>query len=269
MSGFIAAVVTTVTEIAASVAATAAFAEGAIGGLVCSGLGTLGVGAETAGAIGSAVGTGAVGAVEGSALGAASSAAMGGDPGQGALFGAISGGIASGIGPAVGDLAKGVGLTGDVAKGATTGVSNALGGMAAQGITNPKGNLLLPALGGLASGVVDYAVGDLPKNASWFDKALATGEKGVLNTATSFELSNLFAPQQSAQTAGGSSSALSGSGQTISAPATGQGISPNSSALGQALRVDAGSPVFGTDSQAQSGKSGWNQESLRYMGGNG
>ena len=51
MSGFIAAVVATVTEIAASVAATAAAAEGAIGGLVSSGLGALGVGAETAGNI--------------------------------------------------------------------------------------------------------------------------------------------------------------------------------------------------------------------------
>ena len=45
--------------------------------------------------------------------------------------------------------------------------------------------------------------------------------------------------------------------------------SPGSAALAQALRVgDAGAPVFGGDKD-KSKRSGWNTESLRYMGNSG
>ena len=50
---------------------------------------------------------------------------------------------------------------------------------------------------------------------------------------------------------------------------TGAGASPSSSALAQALRTDLGAPIFGGDKDKESPKSGWNVESLRYMGGTG
>ena len=47
---------------------------------------------------------------------------------------------------------------------------------------------------------------------------------------------------------------------------TGAGASPGSSALAQALRTDLGAPVFGGEKDKEGRKSGWNVESLRYMG---
>ena len=46
---------------------------------------------------------------------------------------------------------------------------------------------------------------------------------------------------------------------------TGSGTSPGSEALAQALRLDPGAPVFGGEKEGGK-KSGWNVESLRYMG---
>ena len=42
------------------------------------------------------------------------------------------------------------------------------------------------------------------------------------------------------------------------------GETPGSEALGQAVRTDAGEPLFGGKKKGK--KSGWNVESLRYMG---
>ena len=50
---------------------------------------------------------------------------------------------------------------------------------------------------------------------------------------------------------------------------TGAGAAPGSSALAQALRTDLGAPIFGGDKDKESPKSGWNVESLRYMGNSG
>ena len=47
---------------------------------------------------------------------------------------------------------------------------------------------------------------------------------------------------------------------------TGAGTTPGSSALAQALRTDLGAPIFGGDKDKEGRKSGWNVESLRYMG---
>lgn len=71
------------------------------------------------------------------------------------------------------------------------------------------------------------------------------------------------------------SSALGGKGTTFtptdttggtSVTTTGAGQSPGSSALAQALRTDLGAPIFGGDKDKEGRKSGWNVESLRYMG---
>lgn len=90
-----------------------------------------------------------------------------------------------------------------------------------------------------------------------------------LNTAASMGLGELFAssPQQSAQTMGGGYQTTVSSQSTGASPTTGQAQAPGSSALAQVLRTDAGSPIFGSsDKEGGTGKSGWNVESLRYMG---
>jgi hypothetical protein len=54
-----------------------------------------------------------------------------------------------------------------------------------------------------------------------------------------------------------------GMGTGVSSTGT-AGTTPGSEALGQALRTDAGDPLFGGKKKGK--KSGWNVESLRYMG---
>ena len=54
--------------------------------------------------------------------------------------------------------------------------------------------------------------------------------------------------------------------EPTSVATTGAGQAPGSQALSQALRIgDAGEPIFGGDKE-EGKKSGWNVESLRYMG---
>ena len=49
--------------------------------------------------------------------------------------------------------------------------------------------------------------------------------------------------------------------------ATPMQAAPGSAALAQALRTDAGAPIFGTSGDEKGKKPGaWNVESLRYMG---
>ena len=60
-----------------------------------------------------------------------------------------------------------------------------------------------------------------------------------------------------------------GAAPSTSVTTTGAGASPGSSALAQALRTDLGAPIFGGDKDKESPKSGWNVESLRYMGNSG
>lgn len=76
-------------------------------------------------------------------------------------------------------------------------------------------------------------------------------------------ISDIFAPTRSAQTVGGG-----GYTPQTSVTTTGAGQAPGSEALAQALRIgDAGAPIFGGDKDKEGAKqSGWNVESLRYMG---
>ena len=60
-----------------------------------------------------------------------------------------------------------------------------------------------------------------------------------------------------------------GSAPSTSVTTTGAGAAPGSAALAQALRTDLGAPIFGGDKDKESPKSGWNVESLRYMGNSG
>ena len=114
---------------------------------------------------------------------------------------------------------------------------------------------------GVIAGTVQGAFGSPTSESTALDRALNVGEKYT----TSKALSNaLFQPSpvRSAQTVG------SGTTLDTSATTTGAGQSPGSQALGQALRIgDAGGTIFGSSDKEGGGKkSGWNVESLRYMG---
>jgi hypothetical protein len=74
-------------------------------------------------------------------------------------------------------------------------------------------------------------------------------------------IQDIFAPSRSAQTVGG------GGYTPTSVTTTGAGQAPGSEALSQALRIgDPGAPIFGGDKDEKTKASGWNVESLRYMG---
>jgi len=75
-------------------------------------------------------------------------------------------------------------------------------------------------------------------------------------------ISNYLSPTRSAQTEGGGSTP-----SPTSVTTTGAGQAPGSQALSQALRIgDPGAPIFGGDKEDKGKQSGWNVESLRYMG---
>jgi hypothetical protein len=87
-------------------------------------------------------------------------------------------------------------------------------------------------------------------------ESLSPETSKTLQAGLGIGLSGLFAPSSKKQKAPDTSTLISGT----------SGTSPGSQALGQALRVgDAGAPIFGGDKE-EGKKSGWNVESLRYMG---
>jgi hypothetical protein len=73
-------------------------------------------------------------------------------------------------------------------------------------------------------------------------------------------ISNYLSPTRSAQTEGGGATPSPATSVTT----TGAGQAPGSQALSQALRI--GDPVLGSGDKEEGKKSGWNVESLRYMG---
>jgi hypothetical protein len=86
-------------------------------------------------------------------------------------------------------------------------------------------------------------------------------ESGLTQTIVGQSIGNYLSPTRSAQTMGGGSAP-----EPTSVATTGAGQAPGSQALSQALRIgDAGEPIFGGDKE-EGKKSGWNVESLRYMG---
>jgi hypothetical protein len=86
-------------------------------------------------------------------------------------------------------------------------------------------------------------------------------ESGLTQTIVGQSIGNYLSPTRSAQTMGGGAAP-----EPTSVATTGTGQAPGSQALSQALRIgDAGEPIFGGDKE-EGKKSGWNVESLRYMG---
>ena len=144
----------------------------------------------------------------------------------------------------------------------TTGKAVATGLGQTAGSLATGSNLETALKQGVIAGTVEGAFGSPTSESTAFDRALNVGEKYI----TSKELSNaLFQPSpvRSAQTVGSSGTTLD-----TSATTTGAGQAPGSQALGQALRIgDAGGTIFGSSDKEGGGKkSGWNVESLRYMG---
>ena len=93
----------------------------------------------------------------GAGAGAASTAAAGGDPGQGALFGAVTGGATAGLTPAVSDV---TGLGADASKAIASGISTT--GAAAGVLGEPIGQALeTGAVAGAGNYLGSQAVGAL------------------------------------------------------------------------------------------------------------
>ena len=195
--------------------------------------------------------------------------ATGGDVGEGIVKGAIGGGVAGGVTSGLTGKVGGIdpktgatiepsglkGLTGSEAggKALARGIGSTAGGVAT------GRDLKSAATSGLIGAGVDYLYGDAPAGADSTDKALLGVEKGL----TSMAVSQLFAPPQTPRSAQPTGGSFAPSDTQIA----GAGQAPGSQALAQALRVgDIGGPVFGGGGEDTQKKSGWNVESLRYMG---
>ena len=104
----------------------------------------------------------------------------------------------------------------------------------------------------------DYSISETTpaKTGPAMTESLSPETSKTLQAGLGIGLSSLFAPSSKTQTTPDTSTLISGT----------SGTTPGSQALGQALRVgDAGAPIFGGDKE-EGKKSGWNVESLRYMG---
>jgi hypothetical protein len=135
-------------------------------------------------------------------------------------------------------------------KGATSGAARAaLKGGSAEEIVS----------GGIVGGASSYG-----GSAASEELGLQPGsfESGLTQTIVGQSIGNYLNPTRSAQTVGGGATPS----PATSVATTGAGQAPGSQALSQALRIgDAGAPIFGGDKE-EGKKSGWNVESLRYMG---
>ena len=179
---------------------------------------------------------------------------------------AVAGGSTAAAGGTPEDVAKSAGgafVGAEVAGYAepTTGKAVATGLGQTSGSLATGSDLETAVKQGVIAGTVQGAFGSPTSESTALDRALNVGEKYTASKA----LSNaLFQPSpvRSAQTVG------SGTTLDTSATTTGAGQSPGSQALGQALRIgDAGGTIFGSSDKEGGGKkSGWNVESLRYMG---
>ena len=114
--------------------------------------------------------------------------------------------------------------------------------------------------GGIVGGASSYG-GTAASEAAGFEPGSVGA--GLTQAVVGQSIGNYLSPTRSAQTAGGGAAPEP---SPTSVATTGAGQAPGSQALSQALRIgDAGEPVFGGDKE-EGKKSGWNVESLRYMG---
>jgi hypothetical protein len=216
------------------------------GGLAATVIGPALGGTILAGTMGETIGTAALsGAIGGGVAGATQASLYGGDVRKGFLrgaeAGAISQGVSEGLGPGLTSLTGSETAGKALASGAGSAAAGEAMGM------KPKE--------ALKSGAITSATNMLfpdTKDASRAGQVATAMERqfagNVINQLLSPSNQPTYQPTYTQQTY---------------APSPG----PGSQALAQALRIgDAGSPVFGGGKEDTRKRSGWNVESLRYMG---
>jgi hypothetical protein len=235
-----------------------------------------------AAAIKATVGSGIVAAATtGAVVGATTAAITGGDVGKGALMGGVGSAVgsqfqaapkevnAAGKAQYPKEFAKNIGgditqagvrqgLSREVAEGVTKGVGQFAAGTAA-GVAGGE-NIGTAAERGLISagtGVAKDILFPVNPNASKGEKYANIAERELFDVGAS----SLF----SSNKGGVGATSFTQQAPQTSVATTGSGTSPGSEALAQALRLDPGAPVFGGEKEGGK-KSGWNVESLRYMG---
>jgi len=250
------------------------------------------VGAQAGGAATSAGASSAVSQIASSAAGASSAAvtralASGQNLGQAITAGLTSGAIGGlaaagteGIKSAMGTPVAGTGLKATQGQGTqlfapdqgVTGLTSNVPTTGGQGLYGDPNAILPSSLSQYATAPSQQKAGTsgslVPRTESFtggtetvktgpvMTDTLSPESSSALRTALGLGIGGAFAPSQSTTTPSSGGATLTGAGQ-----------SPGSQALGQALRVgDAGAPIFGGDKDKEGKKSGWNLESLRYMG---
>jgi hypothetical protein len=152
--------------------------------------------------------------------------------------------------PATAAAAAPVGVEKAGVKGATSGTLRAI---------DKKGSAEEIISGGIVGGAAGYGGAAASEYAGFEPGSVGAG---LTQAVVGQSISNYLNPTRSAQTAGGGAAPS----PTTSVATTGAGQAPGSQALSQALRIgDPGAPIFGGDKE-EGKKSGWNVESLRYMG---
>ena len=115
------------------------------------------------------------------------------------------------------------------------------------------------ATGGVVGGLSSAGGQYVSEEAGFAPKSVG---ESLTKAVVGQSISDIFTPTRSSQTVGGGTAPT----PTTSVTTTGAGQAPGSQALSQALRIgDPGAPIFGGDKE-EGKKSGWNVESLRYMG---
>lgn len=232
-----------------------------------------------AAAIEATVGAGIVAtATTGAIVGATTAAITGGDVGKGALMGGVGSTVASqfqtpksmesfGKQQYPGEFAKNIGgditqasveagLSRGVAQGVSTGAGRFAAGTAA-GVAGGEdvGTAAERGLMSAGTGVAKDILFPVDDKSSKTDKAVSEVGRELFDFGTA----SLFSQDKSGV---GATSFTQGQPSSVT---TGGAGSPGSEALAQALRLDPGAPVFGGEKD-KGKKSGWNVESLRYMG---
>jgi len=225
------------------------------------------IGEAIVAAVGSEILAATITGAIGGGLGAA---ATGGDVEKGILGGAISGGVGRAIGSAlgatgpVGEFGPQIpepsaiqtalpGVSRESARALTKGLSSAGGRLAGALGTGGDISQALKQAGtaGIAGGLSEFVWGPTEKG----DYASQAGKQ-----ATQYGISQLLAGPSTQYVGPSGSRDVSGSTTTTGEAAQAPG--PGSAALAQALRVDAGGPLFGGDSEGRQRKV-WNVESLK------
>ena len=234
-----------------------------------------------AAAIETAIGAGIVAAATtGAIVGATTAAITGGDVGKGALMGGVGSAVGSQFAAAPKEInaagkaqypaefAKNIG--GDITQ---AGVKQGLSREAAEAVTAGVGRFSAGTAAGVAGGenigtaaergLISAGTGaakdilfPVDPNASKTDKFVSDVSKELFDVGAS----SLFSQDRGGV---GATSFTQQAPQT--SVTTGGTGTPGSEALAQALRIDPGAPVFGGEKD-KGKKSGWNVESLRYMG---